>query len=128
MRTVQFSLRAYLDAHDLTAYRLAEAARGRVSRGTVYAMARGSASRVDLGTLGAVITTLEELTGLEVTPADLLTTVTLPLPDPEARAWLGGDASRLGEFEPYDWGAADPETLGRPVRLDGDGLLLIGDE
>lgn len=36
-------------------------------------------------------------------------------PDREARVWLDGDASRLGEFEPYDWGGQDPYTLGEPV-------------
>ena len=128
MRAVQFTLKAYLEAHNLTAYRLAEAAQGRVSRGTVYALARGSAARVDLGTLGAVMTTLEELTGHEVTPADLLAAVTLPEPDREARLWLGGDASKLGEFGPYDWGGLDPETLGEPVRVGADGAVLIGEE
>ena len=128
MRAVQLTLKAYLDAHNLTAYRLAEAAQGRVSRGTVYALARGSAARVDLGTLGAVITTLEELTGHEVNPADLLAAVTLPEPDTESSAWLGTDASRLGEFGPYDWGGLDVETLGEPVRLGADGALLIGEE
>lgn len=128
MRAVKFTLKHYLDVNGLTAYRLAQASRGRVSRGTVYALARGSAVRVDLSTLGAVITTLEELTGREVTPADLLTVVTVPGPDREARAWLDTDASRLGEMEPYDWGDADPYTLGEPVRVGPDGQLLIGGE
>ncbi|WP_293914832.1 helix-turn-helix transcriptional regulator [Deinococcus sp.] len=128
MRTVEFTLKHYLDTHGLSAYRLAQAAQGRVSRGTVYALARGSVARVDLGTLGAVMTTLEELTGHEVSPADLLTAVTVTDPDSEARAWLGSDASRLGEFEPYDWGEADPYTLGQPVRVGADGQLLIGGE
>ena len=128
MRTVEFTLRHYLAAHGLSAYRLAQAARGRVSERTVYALARGETSRVDLGTLGAVMTTLEELTGEPVSPADLLTAVTVPGPDREARAWLDGDASRLGEFESYDWGDADPYTLGEPVRVGADGELLIGSE
>ncbi|MDL2342701.1 helix-turn-helix transcriptional regulator [Deinococcus sp. MIMF12] len=128
MRTVQFTLRQYLNTHGLSAYRLAQAARGRVSERTVYALARGEASRVDLGTLGAVITTLEELTGEPVSPGDLLTAVTVPGPDPEARAWLDGDASRLGEFGAYDWDGADPYALGEPVRFGPDGELVIGGE
>ena len=128
MRAVEFTLKSYLEAHGLSAYRLAQAAQGRVSRGTVYALARGSVSRVDLGTLGAVLTTLEELTGQAVTPGELLTVVTVPEPDREARAWLDGDASNLGAFKPYDWGEVDPYTLGEPVRVGPDGALLIGGE
>lgn len=128
MRTVQFTLRHYLATHGLSAYRLAQAARGRVSERTVYALARGEATRVDLNTLGAVMSTLEELTGEPVSPADLLQAVTVPGPDREARAWLDGDASHLGEFELYDWGGADPYTLGEPVRVGADGQILIGGE
>lgn len=128
MRAVHFTLRQYLNTHGLSAYRLAQAARGRVSERTVYALARGEVSRVDLGTLGAVLSTLEELTGEPVSPADLLGVVTVPGPDPEARAWLDGDASHLGEFGPYDWGDTDPYALGEPVRVGPDGNLLIGGE
>lgn len=128
MRAVQFTLKQYLKAHGLSAYKLARAARGRVSERTVYALARGEASRVDLSTLGAVISTLEELTGEPVGPADLLQAVMVPGPDREARGWLDGDASRLGEFEPYDWDGADPYTLGAPVRVGPGGELLIGGE
>lgn len=128
MRAVQFTLKDYLEAHGLTAYRLAEQAKGRVSRGTVYALARGSAGGVSLGTLGAVMTALEELTGREVTPADLLEAVTLPEPDQETQAWMDVDASRLGEFEPYDFQGRDPYTLGEPVRVTPDGHILIGEQ
>jgi hypothetical protein len=38
MRTVVFTLRHDLAAHGLSAYRLAQAARGRVSERTVYAL------------------------------------------------------------------------------------------
>lgn len=124
MRVVQLTLKSYLEAHGLTAYRLAQAARGRVSRGTVYALARGTVTRVDLGTLGAVMTTLEELTGEAVNAADLLSTATVLEPveavlanemDAETRAWLDSDLSRLGEYEPYDWGAGG-EPVGEPIR------------
>ena len=128
MRAVEFTLKRYLEAHGLSAYRLAQAAQGRVSRGTVYALARGSVSRVDLSTLGAVLTTLEELTGQAVTPGELLAVVTVPEPDHEARVWLDGDASLLGAFEPYDWGELNPYTVGEPVRVAADGTLLIGGE
>lgn len=118
------TLGRYLKAHGLTAYRLAEAARGRVSRGTVYALARGSVARVDLGTLGAVMTALEELTGEPVSPGDLLTAVTLPEPDAEAREWEAADLSPT--LAPYDWGAAG-EPEGEPVRYVPGAGFLVGD-
>lgn len=125
-KAVQFTVREYLSAHGLSAYALARAARGRVSERTVYALARGETTRVDLGTLGAVITTLEELTGEPVSAADLLTTVTLPERDPETVAWMDADLSRLGEFEEYDWGGVNPEELGEPVQfVPGVGLVVV---
>ena len=36
-------------------------------------------------------------------------------PTEEDRAWMDSDLSRLGEFEPYEWGPAGPPE-GRPIR------------
>lgn len=52
----------------------------------------------------------------------------IPDLDSEARAWLDVDASRLGEFEPYDFQGRDPYTLGEPVRVTADGQILIGEQ
>ncbi len=111
MRSVHFTLGQYLAAHGLTAYRLAEAAQGRVSRKTVYALARGAAARVDLATLGAVITTLEELTGQEVTPADLLEA--RQISESSLDEWENADLMPL--LSEYDWGAGG-ESQGEAVR------------
>ena len=43
----------------------------------------------------------------------------------EDRAWLGSDLSRLGEFEPYDFGGLNPETLGTPVRHLPSGAFVV---
>jgi hypothetical protein len=37
--------------------------------------------------------------------------------DEETRAWHDADLSKLGEYEPYDWGDTDPLTIGEPLRL-----------
>lgn len=63
-----------------------------------------------------------------MSPADLLTAVTMPGPDRKARSWLDRDVSRLGKVEPYDWGGVDPYTLGEPVRVGADGELVMGGE
>jgi len=44
---------------------------------------------------------------------------------PEDRAWMGQDLSRLSEFEPYDFGGADPERLGQPVHRLPDGAFEV---
>jgi hypothetical protein len=46
---------------------------------------------------------------------------------PEDRSWLGSDVSRLGEFEPYDFGGQDPDDLGAAVRhLPGGAFVVVG--
>jgi hypothetical protein len=38
---------------------------------------------------------------------------------------MRADLSRLGEFEPYDFGDADPSTLGTAVQHQSDGSVLV---
>jgi len=60
-------------------------------------------------------------------------TVRIPGPEPvesggldEDRAWLDADASRLGEFEPYEWEPGELEE-GRPVTYEpGRGFVAGG--
>ena len=44
---------------------------------------------------------------------------------PEDRSWLGSDLSRLGEYEPYDFGGLDPYDLGTPVRHLPGGAFVV---
>jgi hypothetical protein len=42
----------------------------------------------------------------------------------EDRAWMDSDLSRLGEYEPYDWGQEGPPA-GLPVRyIPGVGIVI----
>ncbi len=43
----------------------------------------------------------------------------------EDRAWMGADLSRLGEFEPYDFGGANPGELGTPVHHLPNGSFVV---
>ncbi len=55
--------------------------------------------------------------------AGLLVQQTGGAPTAEDALWLGADLSRLGEIEPYDWGAAG-QPKGRPVRyVPNEGLF-----
>lgn len=71
--TARVTFRELLKARGLSAYRVAAEGRGTVSRNAVYALARGEADRVDLGTLGKLAELLERLTGERVTVGDFLT-------------------------------------------------------
>jgi hypothetical protein len=45
----------------------------------------------------------------------------------EDQAWMDADLSRLGEFEPYDWGDVDPKELGKPICYEsGKGFVVVG--
>lgn len=61
----------YLDQHNVSAYALLKATD--LAPSTVYALARGDQTWVDLGVLDRVIGGLEALTGQAVTFDDLLT-------------------------------------------------------
>lgn len=74
-KMVVLSLKALLDAHGLSTYRLVQATRGQVAERTVYSLAWGDPTRIDLPILGIIITALETLTGTPVTPNDLLRVV-----------------------------------------------------
>lgn len=39
------------------------------------------------------------------------------LMDEETLAWHEADLSKLGDYEPYDWGDKDPLTIGEPLQL-----------
>ena len=67
---VTWKLRNYLDEHNVSAYALLKATD--LAPSTVYALARGDQTRVDLGVLDKVIGGLEALTGRAVTFDDLL--------------------------------------------------------
>ncbi len=43
----------------------------------------------------------------------------------EDKLWMNSDLSRLGEFEPYDFGDVDPASLGKPVHYQADGSFLV---
>lgn len=70
---VRWKLRDYLDKHKITPYRLW--VDSGLARQTVYTLAQNKGDRVDLNTLGTVITTLEKLTHKRVNLDDVLEVV-----------------------------------------------------
>lgn len=67
---LRLNLGAYLKRHKLTPYRLVK--ESGLAQATVYNMARTPAQRVDLDTVGTLLTALRRMTGEPVTVNDLL--------------------------------------------------------
>lgn len=122
---IKWTLKEYLQAHDLSAYRLVQTAE--VSPTTVYALARGTHERVSLEVLDKVLAGLEKLTGQPVEIGDLLERQPDPEPmDDETQAWM--DADLAPEIEPYDWGPEGPPK-GDAVRFaDGQWMVYEGEQ
>jgi DNA-binding Xre family transcriptional regulator len=71
--TVKWKLKAYLDQHNVTPYRLWK--ESGLAQSTIYTLSKDRGDRADLSTLGRIVETLERLTGKPVTPNDLLEVV-----------------------------------------------------
>lgn len=67
---LRLNLGGYLKRRNLTPYRLVK--ESGLAQATVYNMARTPAQRVDLDTVGALLTALRRITGENVTMDDLL--------------------------------------------------------
>ncbi len=125
---IRLNIGSYLQQKNITPYRLVK--ESGLAPNTVYTLARTSAKRIDLDTLGSIVEALTRLTGQPVTPNDLLEVIEEPLEemDSETKAWLDGAAyamaDRLAEIE----SDVPPEELakwhdsfkgkGTPVRYD----------
>jgi hypothetical protein len=86
----RLNLGAYLDHHHMTAYRLVQQLKGRVAQNTVYNLARTPQQRIDLDTVGDVLSGLSELTGKTVGLVDLLEELPEPQPLEESKHTLEG--------------------------------------
>jgi hypothetical protein len=69
---LRFSLKPFLESHQISAYQLVQATKGKLSESTVYGMSRKPLQRVDLGSAGLIIQALRELTDEPVQFQDLL--------------------------------------------------------
>ena len=107
----QWRLKNVLAEHNLRPAVVAAATEGRLSRNSVYALARG-AEAVRLETLDVLLPTLRRLTGKDLEVSDLIVWEPDPVPqvDAETRAWMDAELAPLPE--PYDWYGVDPEALG----------------
>jgi hypothetical protein len=97
MMTVQWKLRRYLDAHGLTAYRLAQAIPD-MRQATIYRLAsKTTPQSVNFEILGRILQGLRQLTGETVTPNDLLEVL-----DVEPTLTGPGDDAEQLSFDPHN--------------------------
>ena len=126
---LRWKLNDLLEGANVSVYalnqRLVRAGRG-VSRNTLYRLANEQPERIDLEVAGRVLWGLEQLTGKHYTVTDLLEYE--PLDEQGAadddRAWLDADLSRLGEYEPYDWGEGEADEGETLSFVPGQGLVI----
>jgi DNA-binding Xre family transcriptional regulator len=69
---IEIKLKALLEQHQLSAYRLAQASSGRMSQRTVYELARGELTDMKLSTLGVLLDLLRQLTNQSIEISDLI--------------------------------------------------------
>lgn len=69
---LRFHLKPFLERHHITAYQLARATKGKLSESTVYGMSRAPLQRIDLDSVGVVMSALEIMTGERVQVQDLI--------------------------------------------------------
>ncbi|MEX2501247.1 MAG: helix-turn-helix transcriptional regulator [Trueperaceae bacterium] len=67
---IRWTVRPYLDRHNLTPYRLMK--ESGLAQGTVYRLVRGETTTLNAETLDRIMTTLRRLTGEDVQIGDLL--------------------------------------------------------
>jgi DNA-binding Xre family transcriptional regulator len=70
MKRLRWKLAEYLEAHELTGYKLREETR--LSSNTIYPLIRGTVERIDTKTLQRILAALKSLTGKEVSVCNLL--------------------------------------------------------
>ena len=89
---VRLNTKQLLEKRNLTPYRIWK--ESKLSRGTVYALARNKGERADFHTLGAFVTVVERLSGEPVTVNDLLE-ISEPIPPEPEQRWLDSSAADL---------------------------------
>ncbi len=68
----RFHLKPFLEQHQISAYQLVRATKGKLSESTVYSMSREPLKRIDLDSVQVVVKALQELTGESVQIQDLI--------------------------------------------------------
>lgn len=118
---MKWTLKDYLNRHELTPYQLAKATG--LSVNTVYPLARGEAKGIQLETLQTVLNALDKLTGEQVELNDLLEREATAQDDADlAEAGLADFAAALEEIDsdvpPEELAAWDAafEQASRPNR------------
>jgi hypothetical protein len=123
--TIRLNLNKFLESHAISAYRVVKETTGKLAANTVYDLAKRPAQRIDLETVGQVVTALERITGETVTINDLLeitgveTSKTLETPD---LAMLVANAAKVAKPAKT---IGKPSGSSQPVRIRGVGPSVV---
>jgi hypothetical protein len=127
--TIRLNLNQFLERHAISTYRVVKETSGKLAANTVYDLARRPAQRIDLQTVGQVVTALERITGetvtindlLEITPdepGDTLETSSPTLPD---LATLTANAVKTAKTTPRK---GKPQGSSKPITVRGPGVSV----
>jgi hypothetical protein len=124
--TIRLNLNKFLETHAISAYRVVKETTGKLAANTVYDLAKRPAQRIDLETVGQVVTALERITGETITINDLLeitdvveTSKTLETPN---LAMLVANAVK--EAKPAKT-SGKPSGSSQPIRIHGVGPSVV---
>ena len=125
----QWRFKEFLRQRDIKPAVVAQATAGRLSRNSVYSLARG-AEAVRFETLDVLLPALREITGEDVAVGDLIAYEPDPVEsqdiDAESALWLG--SALTPALEPWEWGP-EGEPEGQPVEyVPGEGLYVYEDD
>jgi hypothetical protein len=124
--TIRLNLNQFLERHAISTYRVVKETTGKLSPNTVYDLARRPAQRIDLQTVGQILTVLEGITGetvtindlLEITPDDPGDALETPLPPLPDLAALTANAVKMAKTTARK---GKPQGSSKPVTIRGPG-------
>jgi hypothetical protein len=124
--TIRLNLNRFLEHHAISAYRVVKETSGKLAANTVYDLARRPAQRIDLQTVGHVVSALERITGetvtindlLEITPDEPSKTLERSTPATPDLAALTANAVKMAKTTAR---SGKPQGSSKPVTIRGPG-------
>ncbi len=127
--TLRLNLHKFLEAHAISTYRVVKETTGQLAANTVYDLAKRPAQRIDLQTIGQVLTALERITGKTMTINDLLETTSDDLETPTEAlpnlTSLLAKAAKTAKTTKTTKTQGKPIGSNQPTRIRGTGPSIV---
>jgi hypothetical protein len=126
---IRLNLNQFLERHAISAYRVVKETSGKLAANTVYDLARRPAQRIDLQTVGQVVSALGRITGetvtindlLEITPDEPGDAPETPSPTLRDLATLTANAAKMAKITMRQ---GKPQGSSKPVTVRGPGASV----